>query len=172
MENKYITPGMKVADLLETFPQLEDVLIEIAPVFKKLKNPVLKKTIAKVTTLEQAAAVGGLKIDTLINRLREEAGQEEIHDVYDREDYIIAPPAWFNKDRISKIFDAVDVIRAGGHPLGDVMRDIAVLKNGEIYEFHTPFLPAPLIDKVKEQGFHVWTEKRGEDLFINYIYKG
>jgi len=47
-----ITPDVKVAELLREYPQLEDKLIEIAPVFVKLKNPILRKTISKVTTLK------------------------------------------------------------------------------------------------------------------------
>jgi len=42
-----ITPQIKVAELLETYPQLEEVLIDLSPTFKKLKNPVLRRTIAR-----------------------------------------------------------------------------------------------------------------------------
>ncbi|MFH1755446.1 MAG: DUF1858 domain-containing protein, partial [Candidatus Latescibacterota bacterium] len=54
-----ITPDMKVSALLEAYPELEDVLIGIAPAFKKLRNPVLRRTVAKLTSLRQAAQVGG-----------------------------------------------------------------------------------------------------------------
>ena len=46
-----ITPQTMVGDMLENYPELEDKLIEIAPVFKKLKNPILRKTVAKVATV-------------------------------------------------------------------------------------------------------------------------
>ena len=51
-EKLIITPKTKVAELLDAYPQLEDILIEIAPQFKKLQNPVLQKTIARVTSLQ------------------------------------------------------------------------------------------------------------------------
>ena len=53
-----ITSTTKVADLLKSYPELEDVLIAMAPPFKKLKNPVLRRSVAKLATLQQAAAVG------------------------------------------------------------------------------------------------------------------
>ncbi|WP_297095775.1 DUF1858 domain-containing protein [uncultured Draconibacterium sp.] len=59
MEKLIITPKTKIFDLLEAYPQLEDVLIRAAPPFKKLRNPVLRKTITKITTLSQAATIGG-----------------------------------------------------------------------------------------------------------------
>ena len=33
-----ITPQTKVAELLDAYPELEDVLVEMAPPFKKLRN--------------------------------------------------------------------------------------------------------------------------------------
>jgi len=56
---------------------LEDILIEIAPAFKKLKNPVLRETIAKIAKLQQAASIGGIQTEELINRLRKAVGQEK-----------------------------------------------------------------------------------------------
>ena len=61
MKNLIITPKTKVLELIETYPELEDILIEIAPAFKKLKNPILRKTVAKIATLQQAAAIGNIK---------------------------------------------------------------------------------------------------------------
>jgi len=52
-----LTPATKVADLLESWPELEEVLIAHAPAFRRLKNPVLRRTVARVATLEQAAGV-------------------------------------------------------------------------------------------------------------------
>ena len=69
-----ITPETKVAKLLEAYPDLEEVLIGLAPAFGKLRNPVLRKSVAKVATLRQAAKVGGISLAEMINALREKAG--------------------------------------------------------------------------------------------------
>jgi hypothetical protein len=60
-----ILPSTKVAALLERYPELEDVLIGLAPPFKKLKNPLLRKGVAKVASLKHAAAVGGMPVNDL-----------------------------------------------------------------------------------------------------------
>jgi hypothetical protein len=52
-----ILPSTKVATLLDRYPELENVLIELAPPFKKLKNPFLRKGVAKVASLRHAATV-------------------------------------------------------------------------------------------------------------------
>ena len=53
-----ISPKTKVLQLLEAYPALEDLLIDYVPAFRKLKNPVLRNTVAKIATLQQAAAIG------------------------------------------------------------------------------------------------------------------
>jgi hypothetical protein len=55
-----ILPSTTVHELLTAYPELEDRLIGIAPPFKKLQNPLLRKSIAKVATIRNIASVGSL----------------------------------------------------------------------------------------------------------------
>ena len=66
-----ITPETKLGALLETFPELEPVLMEMSPRYKKLRSPVLRKTVAKIATLHQVARIGNIPVKDLINRLRQ-----------------------------------------------------------------------------------------------------
>ncbi len=77
-QNLEILPTVTVHKLLEAYPQPEEVLIGIAPPFKKLKNPFLRRTIAKVATLRHISSVGGVPLDELISKLRKEVGQPDI----------------------------------------------------------------------------------------------
>jgi len=70
-----ITPETKVAAQPEAYPELEPVLIAAAPAFNKLSNPVLRRTIARVTSLRRAAEVAGLPVRELVVRLRAAAGR-------------------------------------------------------------------------------------------------
>ena len=166
-----ITPHTKIIDLLEAYPQLEDVLIDIAPTFKKLKNPALRRTIAGVTSLKQVASMGDIPIESIINRFRGIVGQEETTTMENSEKKANEIPAWFETVKVTKSFDARETIAQGGHPLGDVMGDLMAWQKGDIYELITPFLPAPLLDKVKDIGFEVCTKKENDGLFRNYFCK-
>src|SRR4030042_5540134 len=99
-----ITPKTKVLQPTEAYPQLEDVLIGYVPAFKKLKNPILRNTVAKIATLQQAAAVGNVKIEDLINRLRKEVGQDLISGTEDTV-YTISKPDWFSESKIVNELD-------------------------------------------------------------------
>lgn len=72
-----ITANLKVAALLDAYPELEQVLIDLAPPFQKLRHPVLRRTVARVTTLAQAARVAGVPLGELVQTLRTAAGQAE-----------------------------------------------------------------------------------------------
>ncbi len=164
-----ITPRTKVGDLLKAYPELEEKLIELAPEFKKLKNPVLRRTIARVTSLQQAARVGGVPVDKIVNTLRKEIGQTDM-EIKDRESIKADKPDWFDEKKVTLTFDARQVIANGGHPLDKVLKETRELGEDEIYQLITPFMPAPLIDKVMEQGFDAWTEEE-EGVFRNYFIR-
>lgn len=164
-----ITPRTKVAELLEAYPELEDVLIDLAPAFKKLKNPVLRKTIARVTSLQQAASVGEVPVEAIVNKLRGIVGQGALEDFNESASYEGGQPEWFKTENIVQTLDARTLIASGGHPVSQVLGDLHDFAPGKIYELITPFLPAPLIDKVKDQGFRCWSKKENDNLFRSYF---
>ncbi len=167
-----ITPQTKVADLLKDFPQLEDMLVEIAPAFKKLRNPVLRKTVARVTSLAQAARVGGISVMELIQRLRREVGQPEFTEYHLSDSPVTKePPEWFAEGRIVKTLDARPMIESGEQPIGVVLRDLERLAGNDIYELITPFEPAPLIDKAKSRGLKIWVKSQGGGEHRTYFTK-
>lgn len=105
MENTklVISPKTKVLQLIEAYPQLEDILISHVPTFKKLKNPVLRKTVAKIATLQQAASIGNIEVGDLINILRKEVGQNLISIDFNNS-FTTSKPEWFDeKNHCSRV---------------------------------------------------------------------
>ena len=166
-----ITPKTKVLELIETYPQLEDVLIQYAPAFKNLKNPVLRRTVAKIATLQQAASIGGVKTEELINRLRKEVGQDLITGEAGSQ-YNYRKPVWFAENKIAKRLDASEMLAAGEHPVNQVIADLNHLEAGKIYELKAPFLTAPLIDKATSLGLTHWIDQRSDEEFLIYFCRG
>lgn len=165
-----ITPKTKVLQLIEAYPQLEEILIAVVPAFSRLKNPMLRRTVAKVATLQQAAGVGGLKAEELINRLRREVGQD-LYAGGAGTPYNTARPAWFDPARVVKELDAGPMLAAGEQPVNQAMADLADLAPRAIYKLSAPFLPAPLIDKGASLGLDHWLVRESEENFIVYFYK-
>ena len=66
-----IDKNTKILQLLEENPNLMDVLVGISPEFKKLKNPILRKTIGRFATLEHAAQTSGVPFEELSRKIAE-----------------------------------------------------------------------------------------------------
>jgi hypothetical protein len=168
-----ITPDTRVGDLLDRFPGLEAVLIELSPRYRALENPVLRRTVAKVATLRQVAAVGGVPLATLIDRLRAAAGVAPLDVSADEKGGAPAErPSWAAEAAIAKRLDARAAIEAGEHPLPKVMADLATLGEGQVYELVTPFVPAPLVDLAREKGFECASLSEGEAVVRTYFRRG
>ena len=164
-----ITPKTKVLDLIEAYPQLENVLIEYVPAFSKLKNPILRRTVAKIATLQQAASIGNVKVGDLINLLRKQVGQDLLFGSNDTT-YNIKKPDWFNDIIIEKEFDTREMLAAGEQPVNQVISDLKHLTAGKIYKLTSPFLPAPLIDKATSLNIDHWVIKESNIVLV-YFHK-
>jgi hypothetical protein len=153
-----ISPKTRVGELLETFPELEPVLMSLSPAFEKLKNPILRKTVAKVATLQQVAVVGGISIDEMIRVLRKAAGQNDTGYSSESEGTRAEEtPAWYDASKVTGRFDASAIINSGESPMKEILQRTSLLKNHEIFELQTPFIPAPIIDILKSKNFKTYT---------------
>jgi hypothetical protein len=172
MATLIITPKTKIYDLLEAYPELEDTLIASAPEFKKLKNPVLRKTIARITTISQAATVGGLDVQVLVNRLREKAGQGAVDQLDDTGGkYVTVCPAWYKKEAVVNTIDTNEMLNRGEHPVHVVLAAIKELKENEILEIIASFVPAPLLDKTLSLEYKHWLDRKSDSEFRIYFMK-
>ncbi len=169
-----ITPELKVAALLDAYPELEETLVEIAPPFQKLRNPMLRRTVARVTSLRQAASVGGVPVGSLVATLREAAGLASAHvgedDVATSETTV--KPDWVIDERRVSTFDARPVIEAGDMPLSTIMAALKELAPGQVYTFVTPFLPTPIVERIEQAGYRIWTERVAEAEFRTHCSPG
>jgi len=166
-----INPLVTVHELLEAYPELEDVLIGMAPPFKKLKNPFLRKSVAKVATIKHIASVAGIPLDELITKIREAVGQSASTDSYEDQDYFGEQPDWFSPDKVTLSLDEDKVEDKDKMTLVIIMEKAKEVRKGEIIELVTSFLPAPGIDILKNKGYSVWTRKEGDDLIKSYFLK-
>jgi hypothetical protein len=148
-----ITPKTRVGELLDHYPELETVLFELSPAFKKLKNPVLRKTVAKVATLQQAASIGNLTVTEIINTLRSAVGQQLYETESSGDEVNLTEPDWFEPGKVSLSFDASPIIDNGQNPMQEVFKHLEKLEQGKIFMLSTPFVPAPIIELISKKGY-------------------
>ena len=168
-----ISPESKVGDLLDAFPEAEAALIAIAPKFKALKNPVLRRTVAKVATLEQAARVADMPVNELVRALRTALGQDagEIEgggaDAAGGGD----APVWIGAGA-GREFDADAMLARGETPVGQVSATLVGMAVGQVLLVRSTFQVAPLIDAMRAKGHEVFTRKVGDEAWEAWVRRG
>ena len=167
-----ITPETKVGALLDAYPELESVLVELAPPFRKLKNPVLRRTVARLTSLAQAAKVGGVDVRDLVVTLRRHVGQSglEVHAVdTDAGQEPATPPDWVDRGRVTVRLDADTLLQSNALPLEQVTRRLRSLQASELLELRSSFHPAPLLDTLQAQGHRTFCSPAGDGAFVTFV---
>ena len=166
-----IGPETRVAHLLDAHPEAEEILIGIAPQFKALKNPVLRRTVARVATLEQAAKVAGLQVRELVLKLRQELGVEGGGEIVETEGaYSLEAPGWVSLDAVANI-DGGALLDAGETPIARASTALAEMRSGEVLVVSAPFQPAPLIDSLRAKGHEVYAREESDTTWRVWIKK-
>lgn len=150
-----ITRKTKILELLQKFPGLEETIIRMAPPFRNLRNPVLRKTVAQMATLEMVARIGGLDVVEMVNTLRRAAGQGEIlvppglpTDL--RTTASAEDPAWISGEP-QYVIDGIELLRAGEVPLLRVNELLQSLDPGRHLLLVTDFEPTPMLESMRKQ---------------------
>jgi len=152
----------------------KDVIEAIASVnkhFKKLKNPVLRRVLAPRVSVADAAKVGGVSINVLLNKIAEVGFKIELDK---KENYVNnlknnLNNISMNKDNLVSL-DVRSIIEGGSDPFNEIMVEVKKLTNNQTLEIINSFEPIPLINKLKRKGYTTWTEKF-EDGSIHSFFK-
>lgn len=168
---KEITLETKVADLLNDYEGMQDILIDINPKFKKLNNPVLRRTLAKLAGVKQAAVVGGMDPMDLLNQLRIAVGQTPIkNESIDEHSLVKEVPLWIDNEP-KATFDANVLLDNEDNPLAKAYNVLRKFEEGDILTIVADFQPEPLIEEFEKSGYEVYCKEIEDTHFITYIKK-
>ena len=158
MNDVPITPQTKVAELLDAYPELEAVLIGMAPAFKKLRNPVLRRTVAKLASLETAAGMAKLKPHELVRKLREVVGQSMDDGASDVVESNVQEevPDWVIHGAVVATVDADALLAQGQMPLTEALTLAQHLGGSDLVCVRVSFKPVPMVDALKKQRFRTF----------------
>ncbi|RUM65381.1 MAG: hypothetical protein DSZ05_06230 [Sulfurospirillum sp.] len=165
-----ITPQTKIDTLLRNYPELELFLINLNPKYRKLKNPILRRTVAKIATLAQVAKIGGYEVTEFVNILRQAVGQPPLKGGITMEEKFTATPKWIKEEPVAEI-DAGRLLAEQKNPLAEVTIALKSMKNGDVLVIKSDFLPSPLIDTFKKQGHDVYALEEDDTHYLTFIKK-
>jgi len=159
---------MMVADAIKADPGVIDRLIELDPTFRKLRNPVLRRVMARLVTFRDASRVAGLPIERLMAAVNGEDWQAEAGPDGTAPAGALAAepvPDWmarFDRDA-AEILDVRPILEAGDEPLGTAMKRAARIAEDGFFVIEAPFDPAPLRRVLARKGFVSYGRRIADD---------
>lgn len=171
-----ITRRSKLLDVLKAYPFLEEQIVEIAPPFRNLRNPILRRTVGQLATIEQVAQIGNLDVVDLVNALRRAAGLSEVTDApraIASPDRAAGDPDWIAGTPAFTV-DGSRLLANGEVPLEHVNELLTRLPAGGHILLVTDFEPSPIIEAMLKQGrtVHHKTDSNGLSQHFTYIRAG
>jgi len=122
--------------------------------------------VAKVATLEQAAKIGGVSLQSMILRLREVTGQSAPDlPVLEPQQDEGEDASWLMGGRVVKEIDADAMLERGVHPIGKIREAAGLLGPGEVVLLRSSFRPQPLIETLRRAGAAVHSSGQGATHF-------
>lgn len=160
----------RVAAVLAEDERLLEVLVHASPAFEKLRNGAMRRTFARLVTIEQAARIAGIDASILVDRLNRalSTGDAAAAAPIPREASPIAeeplPAALLAvpSDRIVDV-DVREDLRAGREPFRRILDAARALPPEGVLRVRAIFEPAPLYAVFAKQGFSHATERIAED---------
>jgi uncharacterized protein (DUF2249 family) len=181
-----ISGEMTVARLLAEHPTLLDVLVDYHPHFKQLRNRLLRRVMAPLVSVSQAARMAGVPEAELLSALRQAAdslgprlaagSRTDSPTPLGSNSAAAAPRASAPAAPFAPVarppalaalaperqvhVDVRDDIRRGEEPFTKIMAAVKGLGPDAALVLRVPFEPIPLYDVLGKRGFSHWTECR------------
>jgi uncharacterized protein (DUF2249 family) len=172
-----ITADMKIADVIGKHPELLHVLVAQSPAFQKLKNPLLRRTFAKLVTVEQAASLANMPAQTLLEALNRALGEEYVAEAPSAPPAAAPgaaapepPPPWLDESVVTATLDARPFQTQGKDPFSEIMRAVAPVQPGQIFRLQNTFPPLPLYEVLGRRGFVHWARQEGPEDWTIYFF--
>jgi len=143
----------KLQSLFERDERLIDVIASHSPQLAKLRHSPMRRIMARVTTVAQAARVCKMNVESLVNELNGVLGIRSAN--------ISASPVAATSDDSTPLppftsvveLDVRDELEKGGEPFSRIMAAVAGLGDDAVLHLRAPFEPVPLFGVMEKRGF-------------------
>ena len=171
-----VTSGDTVSDVLARDESLVDVLVQYAPHFAKLRNRALRRVMARLVTIEQAARIANVPADRLVRHLNEALGLADQAANVTPDDATIAngraeQTATHPASATVVELDVREDMRSGREPFARIMSAVAALGARDVLLLRTIFEPAPLFGVLAKRGFASESRANGPDDWSSWFWR-
>jgi uncharacterized protein (DUF2249 family) len=171
-----VAPTDRVSDVLARDEALVEVFIRHAEHFQKLRNVMMRRVMARLVTVEQAARIANVPVHALVRDLNEAlhidatqpteaAGMEAVES--NEEDSDRRPTSLWEVE-----LDVREDMHTGREPFSRIMAAVAALGADELLHLRTIFEPVPLIGLLEKRGFDHEKARHDADDWSVWFWRG
>jgi uncharacterized protein (DUF2249 family) len=158
-----IRADWKVSQVLGQYPQLLDVLVDVSPAFRHLRNPLARALRTRLVSVAQAARIAGLEPNDLVRSLNAAIG---LHSAPSEAQ--ASAPAPISNDicvdtPIAEDLDVRPLLANGEEPFSVIMASAARVPDHAALRLRTTFEPVPLYAVLGGRGFQHAAHQLGPD---------
>ena len=175
--NNSVTP-IKASDKLQSLFARDDRLIDVvaghSPQLAKLRNSPMRRIMARVTTVAQAARLCNMPAESLVRELNLVLGIETVPaDILDASGTAAIPEDLSSLPSFASAveLDVRDDLSKGGEPFSRIMAAVAALGENEVLHLRAPFEPVPLLAVMQKRGFGHKTEQHAADDWSVWFFR-
>jgi uncharacterized protein (DUF2249 family) len=170
-----ISSKTKISKLIESNNDTIEVISSINKHFRKLKNPILRRTLASRVSIEDAAKIGGVPICVMIDRLKEIGFVTEDDCACD----MVSADKMIKRDK-NKInmkketiveLDVRPILEAGTDPFESIMAELKKMDEKHTLLIINKFEPIPLLNILKTKGYNYQTERPEDGVVHTFVEK-
>lgn len=163
-----ISPETTIKDLLEINQDLViPALIKLNRSFSKLKNPILRKLLARRVSIADACKIAGCSIPDFIETMKQVGFAVEMEITAEPSD--LSKPAFKHAGHY-RTLDVRPILAQDKDPLKEIMANISTLEKYQGLKLINTFEPLPLIHLLADRGFSHFTVSPEDGVVITYFY--
>jgi hypothetical protein len=165
---KSINPGTTIKDLLEVNQDLViEVLVKLDKSFQKLKNPILRKLLARRVSIADACKIAGCSINDFMETMKQIGFTVEME--IGKEKSAILSNGEFKQADNYRTLDVRLILSQGKDPLKEILANINTLEEKQGLKLINSFEPLPLIRLLADKGFSHSTVSPEPGVVITYF---
>jgi uncharacterized protein (DUF2249 family) len=159
----------RVSDVLARDETLVEVFVRCSPHFAKLRNRVMRRTMARLVTVEQAARIAAVPVTTLLHNLNAALGLAAGMPMPERDAVAVTAASdaggglTYPPDAPVIEVDVREALRAGHEPFSRIMAAVSTLAPHEVLHVRAIFEPVPLFTVLGKRGFAHESRAHGPD---------